>query len=131
MADLRYPSRKLTLPDVLIVALTLLAAAFSAFFLFSRNAGTSCTVSCGQTAQTFSLSENRVIPVHHNGYSLTVVIENGAVSVEQSDCPDGVCVNSGAVSRAGQAIVCVPAEVTVRIDGSRSDDADIIAGGAP
>ena len=35
----------------------------------------------------------------------------------------------GAVSRAGQAIVCVPAQVTVRVEGSRTDNADAIAGG--
>ena len=60
-----------------------------------------------------------------------LVIENGAVSVMESDCPDGVCVNSGAISREGQAIVCVPAGVIVRIGGIRTDNADIIAGGAP
>ena len=131
MADLRYPSRKLTFSDVLIVALTLLAALFSFSFSLSRDAGTTCTVSHGQDSETFSLAENRVIPVQSNGHSLTVTIENGAVSVTESDCPDGVCVNSGTISRTGQAIVCVPAEVTVRIDGARSDDADMIAGGAP
>ncbi len=131
MANLRYPSRKLTFFDILIVALTLLAPVFSAFFLFSRDAGTSCTVSYGPVSETFSLADDRILPVLSNGYALTVVIQNGAVSVTESDCPDGVCVNSGAVSRAGQAIVCVPAGVTVRIDGIRTDDADIIAGGAP
>ena len=131
MADFRYPSRKLTFSDILIVVLTLLAAVFSAFFLFFRDAGTSCTVSYGQKSETFSLAENRVIPVHSNGYTLTVVIGNGAVSVTESDCPDGICVNSGTISRTGQAIVCVPAGVTVRIDGTHADHADIIAGGAP
>ena len=131
MADLRYPSRKLTLCDVLIVVLILLAAVFSAYFLFSRDAGASCTVSFGQESATFSLADDRVIPVRSNGYALTVVIEKGTVSVTESDCPDGICLNSGAVSRKGQAIVCVPAGVIVRIDGARTDDADMIAGGAP
>jgi len=130
MADFPHPSRKLTVSDVLIVGLLLLAAVISAFFTFSRDVGTTCTVRYGSCSETFSLREDRVIPVLSNGHSLTVVIENGAVSVTDSDCPDGVCVNSGTISRTGQAIVCVPAEVTVRIDGSR-DDADIIAGGAP
>ena len=131
MADLRYPSRKLTFFDVLIVVLTLFSAVFSAYFLFSRSVGTSCTVTFGQESVTCSLADDRVIPVLSNGYALTVVIENGAVSVTESDCPDGVCVNSGAISREGQAIVCVPAGVIVRIGGTRTDNADIIAGGAP
>ncbi len=131
MADFPHPSRKLTFSDVLIVGLLLLAAAISAFFTLSRDAGTTCTIRYGEITETVSLSGNRVISVQSNGHSLTVVIENGAVSVTESDCPDGVCVNSGTISRAGQAIVCVPAGVTVRVDGNRSDHADIIAGGAP
>ncbi len=131
MADFSHPSRKLTVSDGLIVGLLLLAAVISAFFTFSRDTGTTCTVRYGSHTETFSLADDRGIPVLSNGHSLTVVIENGAVSVTESDCPDGVCVNSGTISRAGQAIVCVPAQVTVRIDGSRSDNADIIAGGAP
>ena len=131
MADFPYPSRKLTVSDVLIVGLLLLAAVISAFFTLSRDTGTTCTVRYGSCTETFSFREDRVIPVLSNGHSLTVVIENGAVSVTESDCPDGVCVNSGTISRTGQAIVCVPAEVMVRIDGRRSGSADIIAGGAP
>ena len=131
MADFSHPSRKMTFSDVLIVGLLLLAAVISAFFTLFRDAGTTCTIRYGTCTETFSLRENRSIPVLSGGHSLTVVIENGAVSVTESDCPDRVCVNSGTISRTGQAIVCVPANVTVRIDGSRSDNADIIAGGAP
>lgn len=131
MADFPHPSRKLTFSDVLIVGLLLLAAGISAFFMVFRDTGTTCTIRYGDFTETVSLSENRVIPVLSNGYSLTVIIENGAASVTESDCPDGVCTASGTISRAGQAIVCVPAGVTVRVDGSRTDNADIIAGGAP
>lgn len=131
MADFPHPSRKLTFSDVLIVGLFLLAAVISACFTLSGDAGTTCTIRYGTFTETFSLREDRSIPVFSNGHSLTVVIENGAVSVTESDCPDGVCVDSGTISRTGQAIVCVPAKVTVRVDGSRSDQADIIAGGAP
>jgi len=128
MAVLKHPSRKLTFSDGLAVGL-LLCAAVSAYVTLSRDAGTVCTLTYGSASETFSLSDDRTIPVLSNGHALTVTIENGAVSVTESDCPDGVCVNSGTISRAGQAIVCVPAQVTVRVDGSRPDDADAIAGG--
>ena len=129
MAVLKHPSRKLTFSDGLAVGLLLCAAALSAYVTLSRDAGTVCTVTYGSASETFSLSDDRTIPVLSNGHALTVTITNGAVSVTVSDCPDGVCVNSGTISRAGQAIVCVPAQVTVRVDGSRPDDADAIAGG--
>ena len=88
MAVFRHASRKLTFSDVLVVVLLLFAAVFSACFSLSRDAGTVCTVTYGGVSETFSLSENRVIPVLSNGHALTVTIENGAVSVTESDCPD-------------------------------------------
>ena len=131
MAVLQHPSRKLTVPDIAVVVLLLLAALLSAYFTLSRGAGTTCTVTYGSASETFPLSEDRTIPVLSNGHALTVVIEDGAVSVAASDCPDQVCVNSGSVSKAGQAVVCVPAQVTVRIGGSPASDADAVAGGVP
>ena len=129
MAVLRHPSRKLTFFDVFLIVLLLFAAVISAYFSFSRDAGTTCTITYGNISETFSLAQNHTIPVTANGHSLLITIENGAVSVSESDCPDQVCVNSKTISRSGQAIVCVPAGLTVRIDGSHTDDADAIAGG--
>ena len=58
---------------------------------------------------------------------LTVAVENGAVRVSESDCPNQDCVHSGAISRAGQSIVCLPARVAVTLEGAASDY-DLIAG---
>ena len=52
---------------------------------------------------------------------------DGAVYVTSSDCPNQDCVHSGAISRAGQSIVCLPARVAVTLEGSASDY-DLIAG---
>lgn len=57
---------------------------------------------------------------------VVVVIEHGAAHVEDSSCPDRVCVRSGAISGSGEAIVCIPNGVTVRIGGERSDGLDAV-----
>ena len=54
-------------------------------------------------------------------------MENGAVRVSESDCPNQDCVHSGAISRAGQSIVCLPARVADTLEGAASDY-DLIAG---
>ena len=131
MADFHHPSRKLTFFDGLTVVLLLLAAIISAGAALSREAGTTCTILSDQRSETFFLSENRVIPVSSGGHSLTVTILDGTVAVTASDCPDGVCVNSGTISRSGQAVVCVPAQVTIRIDGTPDSGTDAVAGGFP
>ena len=44
-----------------------------------------------------------------------VVVENGTVRVSEADCPNQDCVNQGAISKAGQQIVCLPHKLTIDI----------------
>ena len=39
-----------------------------------------------------------------------------------SDCPDGLCVKRGMLSRSGDAMACVPKGITVEITGARAVD---------
>ena len=44
-----------------------------------------------------------------------------SVRVSDSDCPGQDCVHTGAISRAGQSIVCLPAQVVISLVGASSD----------
>ena len=44
-----------------------------------------------------------------------------SVRVSDSDCPGQDCVHTGAISRAGQSIVCLPAQVVISLVGTASD----------
>lgn len=44
-----------------------------------------------------------------------VVIKNGRVTVKSADCPDKICVEHRAISKAGETIVCLPHKVVVEI----------------
>ena len=74
----------------------------------------------------YPLTDERTIPLTHNGYTLSVTIANGAVSITASDCPDRVCVKTGEIAAVGSVIVCVPANVIVQIGGA--EEADYVAG---
>jgi len=50
-------------------------------------------------------------------------VESGGVRMVDSDCPDKLCVGMGQVSRTGQAVVCLPNRVTLRLEGSGGVDA--------
>ncbi len=130
MESTRHPSKKCTRADVFVVAGLLAAALFSFLLTLFPGDGAVCVISYADGRDTYPLTADRTVLVESMEHTLSVVIENGAVSVVFSDCPDGVCVDSGAISRTGQAIVCVPAEVIVRIEGGADTDADTIAGGA-
>jgi hypothetical protein len=59
-------------------------------------------------------------------YTLTIegdlpavlLVEPGAVSFSSAACPDKLCVKTGRLQSPGQAAVCLPARITVRIEGA-------------
>ena len=61
------------------------------------------------------------------GITLTVTVSSGRISVSHADCHDQICVNTPAISRVGQSIVCAPAGVVVRMVGE-GEDADAVSG---
>lgn len=46
-----------------------------------------------------------------------VTVSGGEVKVEQAVCKNQLCVRHAPIKRAGEVIICLPAEVTVRILG--------------
>ncbi len=48
---------------------------------------------------------------------LVLQLKNNTVWVSETDCTDRTCQKIGAISEAGQAIVCLPNRVVVKITG--------------
>ena len=83
----------------------------------------------GQEVRHVPLSDFTEATVTSRGYTLHIAAEGNAVSVTDSDCPTQDCVHTGAISRAGQSIVCLPAQVVVHLEGASVPDApDVIVG---
>ena len=61
------------------------------------------------------------------GYTLTVDSADGWVDVTESDCPTQDCKHSGAITRSGQSIVCLPARIVITLVGTTADY-DVIVG---
>ena len=57
--------------------------------------------------------------------AVTIRVEPGAIYFEQADCPDKLCVAAGRLTRPGQAAVCLPARVSIRLEG-RDDTVDAV-----
>jgi hypothetical protein len=53
-----------------------------------------------------------------------VVISGGKARVEDSPCPDKLCVHMPAISKPGQWIACLPNRVFVRVRGSSGEKID-------
>ena len=61
------------------------------------------------------------------GYNV-LEIEGGAAAVTEADCGDLTCVNTGAISREGESIVCLPYRLVVEITGGGAAEVDAVAG---
>ena len=59
-------------------------------------------------------------------YTNIIVIRDGEVFIEYSDCPGEDCVHSGSISKPGRSLACLPNMVEVRITGS--SDTDFVVG---
>ncbi len=106
--------------DVVIAAVCGLLAVLLFFSTrFDRPIGTEAVIeTVDGNVQTVSLTQNTSFTVNgRDGYTLTVEIQNGAVRVINSTCPDHLCEQGGWFSDGGRSAVCVPAGISVRVAG--------------
>ena len=118
----RSPKLKPTKWDALVVlAVLLLTLGLAARPYFAAKSAGEVNISVaidGETVERCALSTYEGGTYKSRGYTLTVEVADGAVYVASSDCPNQDCVHSGAISRAGQSIVCLPARVAVTLEGA-------------
>jgi hypothetical protein len=57
----------------------------------------------------------------------TVMIRGGRAWVEDSPCPDKLCVHMPAISSPGQWIACLPNRVFLRVRGSSGQNVDSLS----
>lgn len=50
-----------------------------------------------------------------------VVIENGTVHMDQSNCKNQVCVQDGRIDTVGQQIICLPNRIVIEIIGNEAE----------
>jgi hypothetical protein len=75
----------------------------------------------GQLVRECALDADAVFAVSGE-YENTVTIENGRVSITDSDCPGRDCVHSGWIDSAGRSVVCLPNRVEIRVTGRSEVD---------
>lgn len=114
----------------LVLAGSILLAAGVLFLLFrpgGQGAWAVVTIDGEETAR-YSLSEDRTVRLGDGeGYNV-LQISGGAAAVVEADCGDHTCVRTGAVSREGERIVCLPHKLIIHIEGGGAPDFDASAG---
>ncbi len=111
---LRKPLRLFRIWDVVLVVLLLALVAGTVYLAVAPKEGKQAEVYVdGTLYKTLPLNKDTVLELEH----LKIVVSGGAVRVEEADCPDKICEKRGAISKAGQTIVCLPNRVVVKISG--------------
>lgn len=114
---------------IALAALLAAAAAGIAVWFALRNAEqespTAEVIQNGKLLRSVPLSENTEFTVTcADGYN-TVTVKDGAVMITSADCPDKVCVRTGAISGGAVPIVCLPHRLEIRIVNGNGADAQV------
>lgn len=150
MSMRRSPELRPTALDGLVVLAVVLLAAGLAFFQWrgGQTEELTAVVSVdGTEVDRFPPGDllKSVRTYGNNGYTLEVACAfRGELSpldhqasdgemglcVALSDCPTQDCVHTGAITRSGQSIVCLPARIIIRLEGGEpaSGDVDAVLG---
>ncbi len=118
----------MTKADMALIAVILAAAAavFLFLFLFSEE-GSSVVISRGgEEIGRYSLQEDSRIPLSDEEGENLLIIEDGTAWMEEADCPDGLCVRQGKISRSGESIICLPHELVVTIEGHQEQEENAV-----
>ena len=113
--DMELPKRKYTKADLFVFAVLLVVLLVFLLRTAAAPDADSFTVQTADGTSTYSLSGSGSLCCMSNGIEIEIRYGGGEVFVAQSGCPDGICVNTGAISKAGESIVCVPAQLVISI----------------
>ncbi len=117
--------------DFAAVALSLAAAVFLSIRVYAAPPPRepSVLIQAPTGEWIYPLSQDRLFSEAGPPGTCVVSIRAGTVRVLSSDCPLMICIQTGAVSRPGEWIACLPHQVFIRISGSpaRQDQADAVA----
>lgn len=124
------PKLRPTAPDGLVVLAVILLAAGLAFFQWrgGQAEGLTAVVSVdGAEVDRFLPEAESLRTYTNNGYTLEVACTEDGLRVTRSDCPTQDCVHTGAITRSGQSIVCLPARIIIRLEGGQAEPGDVDA----
>ena len=103
---------------ILLIVLVLVGLASTAYVAMSRSGGDTVIIEQrGELYGKYSLFEDRTITIEGAKTKNVVSISGGEVTMSESTCKNQVCVRHGAISAAGESIICLPNRVVVRIEG--------------
>ena len=109
--------------DFAAIALSLIVVAFLSLRVYAAPLPQERSVLIQSPAGKwiFPLSTDSVFSDAGPAGTCVISIRSGTVRVLSSDCPRMVCIQTGAVSRPGAWIACLPHQVFIRVTGGQAE----------
>lgn len=111
--------RKKTKKDLLLITviLAISAAGFTVNNYINQKPAIHLEISVdGQVIRTLPLKQNADLMIEGvNGEFNHLVIQNETAWVDDTSCPDKICIHQGKIQLTGQMIVCLPNRVIIKV----------------
>lgn len=113
---------------IVLGVLVLLAAGFLLWRAFTAQPGMNAVVTVdGEAVLQIDLQSAEGAQSYTLQNGVRLIAENHTVRFAESDCPDGICLKTGALQKTGDSAACVPNRTVVTVTGDESRDVDVIA----
>lgn len=111
---------------IVLCALVLCAAGCLLWRAFAQPGAVATVTVDGETVLQIDLQTAADVQSYTLENGVRLVAEDHAVRFAESDCPDGICMETGAISKAGETAACVPNRTVVYITGGTANDVDML-----
>ncbi|MDP1595437.1 MAG: NusG domain II-containing protein [Methylotenera sp.] len=116
--NLKLAVKSLRLGDWLIVAGSLIAIVYLFQTLWSSEHATKVQIRLGDKIYaTYTLNQQRDVHVHGPIGNAVISIAHGKARFSKSPCHNQYCVHQGWLTRAGQAAICLPNQISLELIG--------------
>ena len=101
--------------DLILIVLLVILSLTPLIFNIESNKNIAEVKLNGNVIRQIDLSKDDTFVIDSEGGTNIVKIEDGKIAIVEADCPDKVCVKTGAISNAGEVIACVPHKLIILI----------------
>lgn len=127
-------TRVLKRQDIYLILFFLIISMIAVLWVhFHKKAGEMVQITVDGVVQgIYPLEKNDQIAITGEGWTNTLMIQDGFADMTIADCPDQICVKHKAISGIGETIVCLPHRVVVEViveenSGQKGKDFDAVA----
>lgn len=105
--------------DIVIALVVVVLVILTLVFALSKDVGEAQIYIDGELKYRLDLSTDERLEILDG--KMIIVVEDGKIFVESSDCKEQLCVHSSGISNDGGMIVCLPNKVVIKVVAKEVD----------